>query len=63
MSACSMCMGTDCAGDCAWGQCYAEYMQELEAREQALIDAEYEDYMENGLRAAEAVEKMARAFA
>lgn len=40
MSACPICMGTDCAQACAAGQCYAEEMQrQMEAEN----DAQFED--------------------
>lgn len=35
MSACPMCMGTDCAGACAQGYCYAEEQQRRFDEEEA----------------------------
>lgn len=58
-----MCMGTDCAGDCARGNCYAEYMHEMQALEAQHLQAEYDSYMDDASEASIAIEAFARHFA
>lgn len=60
MSACCMCVGTDCAGDCAAGMCRWEWEEQRRMEEQAQEDAYWQQLYEDGLAAAQIVGELAR---
>jgi hypothetical protein len=59
---CPCCAGTDVAHQ--MGQpCYAEYLQQQQAEEEAYREAEWESYVDDARPAVEAIIAFARAFA